>query len=385
MVRVFGSLLVWTAFFFSHAAYGLPVGYDRGTLELGRSVSGVYAVDDHGLIYYGHSTLKRTAGSENSRGSSNELWTFDPNSGSHRLFYAASAHPGGNQMKSVSGMVIDTDTIPWTYYLADQDPADDPWTHGAIWKATDINGDGDIDDSGETMLATADTSIISIEGVIRDPVSGVVFASNSGGSADSPMIYRLADNNGNGFFDPEEITVYFRNPGDAFTGKLTFNGSDFSVIFTVDSGGRVYRLEDLNGDADCLDTEEGIVYVTLPISGGFDIKTDPDGELFVTASEYGVGHKLVEIGQGNPPLVTEFDDLTGSIGWSGTIAFDGGGTFRPGLSDAVLYVNYSTITFGDPSDLKAYQGRVDVPAMGWMGLLFLLASLSIGMSKRWRT
>lgn len=360
-----------------------PAGYESEALTTTQAVGSVFIVDSDNMLYYGHSSSKREPVFESgrlSRGPSNQIYAHDLDSGTDGLFYDADNHPGANQIKSASAMAVDETTTPWTYYIADQDPADDPWTHGAVWIAQDINDDGDIDDSGETVLMTADDAFIYIEGLILDTDSGVLYVTEGTGTTGSTMVFRLADVSANGFFEPGEITDYFLEPGGFFAGKLAFDGANTDVIYTVDSGGNVYRLEDLNADHDCLDSGESEVVAGALVSG-FGIAVDPEGDVFVTGSDYMTGeHYLYEITPGTPATVAVFEDLAAFAGWTGPITFDHGSGFEPGGAGATLYMGYTDLMFSDPSNIVTYRGQpIQTPATGLSGILALIAAVSLLM------
>ncbi|MCD4655696.1 hypothetical protein K8T06_17375 [bacterium] len=375
---MFSSILI-----LSGLAFALPSGYQSDFQDMGRTVSGVYVVDSDENVYYGHATTKQripVPGPRGDRGVPDQLWKYNPGTGIHSLFYDADNHAGS--IDSTGAIAIDETTVPWTYYIADQTVS---VMTGKIWAAQDNNSDGDIDDVGETVVITPDDIITNISGLIVDTGTKELYASNANGSSGSVMVYRLEDNEPNGFFESDDIHQYSLEPGAYYTGNLTFFGSNKDVILTVDTSGFVYWLEDGNSDGDCLDPGETTVYASLPIAGGFDIDVDPDNDIFVAASEYGVSHALYEIVPGLPPTVTEFDELTSFVGWTGTMAFGTGGTFAPDAEGAELYMSYTTPLWADPPDIVIYKGLPpaatptpslqDVPSTNSIGLVVLLIVL----------
>ncbi len=364
----------------------VPAGYEMSSLDLGHTCSSVFLVDVDGLVYYGHPSpvaMNRKSSDRGSRAPADEIWVVDPSSGSATLLYSALNHSGDtHQIKSASGMAVDMSTVPPTYYIADQDPFSDPWSYGAVWQGQDGNSDGDIDDPGETIMVTADTAIINIEGLIRNSATGALYASAAEGTTGSTLVYKLDDSDISNFFEPGEITPYFLEPCDCFGGKLAFDFNNENVIYTLDTTlsavGTIYRLEDSNLDGDCLDPGDWTV-VTNSLGGGYGIAVDPEGDIFATGSNYGAGtHTLYEIVPGSPATVTAFDDLAAFAGWTGPIAMEPGSSFEPEQVDATLYLSYTNTGFGDPTDLKTYQGKViDVPAMNWFGIVLLLSVITL--------
>jgi hypothetical protein len=356
-------------------AWAVMDGYARNSIDMQTSIGGVFVVDTNETVYYGHSTSKLQS-KDSSRSPSDEIWMYDTQTGTKTLFYSALDHSGPNQINSVSAMVIRYETIPWTYYIADQNTTGDPYSSGGIWRAQDSNVDFDINDPGETMLVTAENAMINITGLIRDDTSGDLFASNAAGITGSALVYRLSDVNFNGFFEPSEIRNYFLVPGPYFAGSLDFDRNDPNRIYAVDSSGSIYTLKDQNGDGDCLDLGDSSVYATLPLAGGYWLEVDPDGDIFVTASEYLVGHALFQIRPGSPPTVTEFDDLSGFAGWTGGFTFGTGAHFQANTPGAKLYMNYTNLIFGDPQDIVLYAGDVpDVPSTSVWGIVCLLIAM----------
>ena len=381
MKRAIAHSIIVIGFIWVAAAGAVPDGYSSSAINTGLTCSGILTVDPDGVVLFGHSTTKNKhmiPGINQSRGASGEIYAYDPNTAAQTLFYSQNDHPGLNQIKSAASIAIDPTVTPWKYYIGDQDPAGDPWTRGAIWIGSDLNDDGDINDPGETALATADNAFINIEGVIIDPVTGDLFVTNAAGLAGSVMVYRLNDADHNDFFDPGEIHDYYIDTAGVYVGKLCFDGADMSTVLTVDSGGTLTVLHDSNDDGDCLDPGDA-TSLTSTLEGGYGIAVDPEGDVFVTASNFISGaHLLYEIRRFPATTVTEFEDLSSFTGWTGPIAFSPGSSFEPNEAGSILYMSYSDLTWADPSELKIYQGtQLEVPATGGVGLAILIGLISI--------
>ncbi|MBN2055689.1 hypothetical protein JW905_12240 [bacterium] len=358
-------------------ATATPTGFVRVGVTLPHACSNVFTVDDNGVLYYGHATSPFKT-RDDGRAASDELWKHDPAAGTSTIFYNAANHVGSYQIKSVSAIAIDTGSSPWTYYIADQDPAGDPWSTGAIWAGHDDNDDGDIDDAGETGLVTDVSAFVYIEGLILDEADGVLYATEAAGLSGSTMVHRLEDIDHSDFFEALEITDYFMAPGDVYAGKLVFDISTTTVIYAVESGGTVHRLVDLNADDDCLDSGEDQVVVDT-LAGGYGIAMDPEGDLFVTASNYLTGqHYLYEIDLDAKAVTCIFDDLAPIAGWTGPVIIDTGAVFEPYQSGAVLYAAYSDLLWSDPSEILSYRGAApETPTLNMAGLALLLGAVSL--------
>jgi hypothetical protein len=363
-----------------------PAGYGEQWRPMGREISSVFCSDASGRIFYGStSSTKRMPipGIDGTRGLSSSIWVYNPSDGTHGKFYDAADHSSDPyQINSAAGIAIDISSADPIYYIADNQP-DDEYQSGGIWRGEDINEDGDINDAGEVVMVTAYNDIIYVSNVIVDTSSGhtELFASNSAGTAGSVMVYRLYDANDNGDFkDSGEVQNYFAAASAdwVYTGSLAFNNTITTQIFLNDSGGSIYLLDDTNDDG-ILDTWN--LYASLPVMGGVDLDVDPDGDIFVTASEFMGDHKLFEIEQGSPPVVTEFADLSAFAGWTGTMTFGAGTVFEPDNFDTSLYMTFSTTNYLDPTYLKVY-GNVFVPSMDLLGIVLACAVLGLFMLRR---
>lgn len=375
-------------------AMATPTGYLAGSISLPATPdteSGVFTVDSNNLLYLGHAASKKTLEDiKSAKGSSSEIWTYDTVGGTYTQFYDS---PGTNpSMNSVAGIWIDESTSPWTYYLADQAPdPGNPYTTGAVWRAQDNNGDGDIMDPGDLveLLTTDITGIIYVSDIIRNDATGEIYVTNAEGTLGNPMVFRLSDDDTSGYIETGEMYAYYNLENSfAFAGGLTF-GVTTDEIFTHDSTGSIFRLNDSNGDGDALDTGEATLFATLPIAGAYDVEMDPDGDLFVTASDWGTTtHSVYEVTTDATPMVTLFEDLTPSVGSTGNFTFGNGAHFEasPTSPGAVLYMNYTTAAWGDPHEILTWEGEasgpIEAPSMSTLGMVILLTVLGTLLIRR---
>ncbi len=377
-------------------ANAVPPGYQTGQTVLPNppgTQSGVFAVDSNNTLYYGSSGTGRTAGRtkmdlKTGRGMGSQIWTYNLDTGIHSLFYISPAtDPGEFGINSVSGIVIDETTTPWTYYIADQEPEKgNPWATGGIWIAQDVNGDGTIMSGDDIVeLYTTDISVlVYISDIIRNHTTGDIYVTIADGIAGNPMVYRLSDDNLSGTIETSEIYPYALLPeGGFFAGGLCFGLSEH-IIYTHDTSGTIYRLEDLNSNGDALDPGETTIFAALPIAGGYHIGFDTDNDLFVSASDWStMTHAVYQINLNPEPVVTLFHDLTGQVGFVGNFVFTGSTPFEPfQTGDAVMYLSYSTVEWSDPDNfitISPASESVDVPATGPFGIGLLLLALGAGL------
>ena len=160
--------------------------------------------------------------------------------------------------------------------------------------SNDLNGDGDMNDAGETTVFYGAGNASGIIGG-----AGNVFAlsqTSSGhvviGDGDTDTVYRLRDNNQNGTAqDAGEAQVWFSGAANASGFKLnTPNGiaeGPDGAIYVVEAdtsgsptGDWVYRTEDKNGDGDANDAGEATQWLNLKAlnaaSSPFEIRFDGD-------------------------------------------------------------------------------------------------------------
>ena len=163
------------------------------------------------------------------------------------------------------------------------------FTHEAVYRAVDRNGDGDVADSGEISVFFDDgnaSGLAAPAGSVLDIVQGprgVVFY----GDNPTDSVYRLIDKNGDGDAqDKGEAKVWFSAAGNAAGFVMPTpngvsvgpNGAVYIVNAGVVSGpvdDVVYRTIDRNGDGDAQDAGEASVWLDLqtlnPTSSAFEI------------------------------------------------------------------------------------------------------------------
>ncbi|MBN1550682.1 hypothetical protein JW979_04400 [bacterium] len=375
-INIFLKSILAMVFIYTNPVFALPEGYDQTNLTPPISCSGILGVfmndQFQECVLFGHASSGKSphnSASRNTRGASDEIWQFNTVTETYSPFYQSELHSAETyQIKSASDVYIDTSTLPLTFYIADQDPYINPWEYGGLWKAQDLNSDNDIDDENEMLLLTPAISgfLTYITGVVVDTSSGNVFASEAAGPGDT-LIYLCDDippeGNGNGVFDLSEIHSYFTHPGTSYGygAFLTFDHLNPQIIYTIDSAGTFYQLEDSNENG-VIDTDE---YLEFPLLfGGFGIATDPDGHIFASASEWQGNHALFQITPGNPPVAVLYDDLTEQASWMGSVKFGTGTSFEPYVKDTKLYVNYTDPSGLDPNLFLSYQGSLpEVPSL----------------------
>lgn len=148
-------------------------------------------------------------------------------------------------------------------YFTDADGSD------KIMRVEDLDGDGQID-AGEFSIFIDETNpygVMMFSALATDYVSLYVIDS----SGDNQTLFRLTDLNGNGVIDDasEAVAVWDElciPPGFGMTGTFAVAvgpGGEIAVTSNgTDTGNQdnVFRLVDLNGDGDFFDTDETIVW-----------------------------------------------------------------------------------------------------------------------------
>ena len=375
-------------------ALAVPDGYIAGSITVADppgTESVVFAFDSNGSLYFGHSSAaKRMVDVRTERGASSEIWKFDQAAATQTMFYDSPAvNPGDPGMNSITGIAIDETTNPWTYYIADQEPVKgSPWTTGAVWRARDVNGNGTLDFGTDLVERfTLDINVlIYISDIVWDEASGDLFVTNSEGTGGNPMVYRLHDADLSGFIESDEMTPYANLPADyLFAGGLCF-GSSNDTIFTHDTSGTIYLLEDLNSDGDALDSGEMTTFASLPVDGGYHIAMDPEGDLFVSASDWNtMTHGLYRITTGSIPEVSLFHDLTSTVGSVGKFVFSSDDPFEPGSSDvSTMFLNFTTTEWEDPAEFLTFRPEstvIETPSNSIWGLILLTVLMGTLLAK----
>lgn len=175
---------------------------------------------------------------------------------------------------------------------------------GVIFALRDNNGDGDVQDAGEAIVAVDATNASGAyatfpTGIAFDNAS-LAYYVNAGNAFGPDAIYRMRDINGDGDFqDPGEITIYVGEPvfgagnGPFSPQEIVFMpGFNVSVGFLRNSSANlhgVYRFVDIDGNGRADDSGEFTVYFDatnasgVAIGAGFAIDIDRarPGSLYV--------------------------------------------------------------------------------------------------------
>ncbi|MFT3988190.1 VPLPA-CTERM sorting domain-containing protein [Aestuariivirga sp.] len=179
-------------------------------------------------------------------------------------------------------------TVSSTFLFSDQ-------ATNQIVLSVDRNGDGDMNDAGETTSFFDSGNLSGLTGA-----SGNVFSLSQSktnktiliGEGNTDSVYRLSDNNADGDAnDADEAHVWFSGSDNAEGFKLNTpngiaEGPDGAVyIVEADTTGSptgdwVYRTVDLNGDGDANDEGEATKWLSLTglnsASSPFEIRFDGD-------------------------------------------------------------------------------------------------------------
>ncbi len=190
-------------------------------------------------------------------------------------------------------------------------------TDEAIYRLTDLNGDGDAADAGEQSVFFDGSNASGLTDPtgnifnIHQASDGAVYA----GDGDTDAVYRLRDLNGDGDAnDAGEATVWFSEAeNDAGYTLPTPNGvaeGGDGAIYIVNAGvssrpvDAIYRTEDLNGDGDANDAGEATIWLDLQTinasSSAFDLS-------FVGNVAY-----LTDTVGGDPDVVWRIEDANGN-------------------------------------------------------------------------
>ncbi|QOJ00006.1 MAG: hypothetical protein HRU70_05695 [Phycisphaeraceae bacterium] len=170
----------------------------------------------------------------------------------------------------------------------------------AVYRLVDLNGDGDFNDEGEITAYVGEGGFgpgngpFSPQEAFFDP-SNTMFIRNSSSSGVAVHgVYRAVDLNHNGKADdPGEFTLFF-GPGNA-SGLSTSAGfavepdplrpgSIYMLLIATGGVDVVYRLTDLNGDGDAMDSGESVEVWRTGETGftSIDLLALADGSLLVS-------------------------------------------------------------------------------------------------------
>jgi hypothetical protein len=197
--------------------------------------------------------------------------------GEVHTFYDASA--GGPKLSTPNTLIAGADGA---YYIAD----DSKTANGIVW-IKDLDGNGDALGVDEAKVVY-DGSALSlplledIEALAWSP-NGTLFA----GDTTLAQIYALRDTNGDGdFLDAGEAALFYQGSGDLLLVDVeTLVFSNGALYACSKKDGRIFRLEDRNGDGDAEDAGEAVLFLgkdaSLSVGSAMDATALPGGGLLV--------------------------------------------------------------------------------------------------------
>lgn len=162
------------------------------------------------------------------------------------------------------------------FYIADMGTPSE-----AIWRFRDLNGDGDVQDSGEHWLfyglSSPGPDMTTMQGIAVNPADGSVWVC----CASTDMVVRLEDKNGDGDAnDAGEYAIFYEK---ALGGvdinspvSVTFDPSGAVYVAVSGSADKVARLVDLNNDGDAMDTGEASIFLDATAAAGVFVSSPAD-------------------------------------------------------------------------------------------------------------
>ncbi|MEO1109926.1 MAG: Ig-like domain-containing protein [Pseudomonadota bacterium] len=236
-----------------------------------------------------------------------------------------------------SGLETPTGNIFTVHQASDKSVYVGDGSSDSIYRLTDLNNDGDAQDSGEAAVWFSGDNAGGLSTVtpngIHEGADGAIYIVNAGTrSSPQDAIYRTVDLNGDGDAnDKGEATVWLDlqsviDSSSAF--DLSFDGS---VAYLSDTAGGatnvIYRIEDTNGDGS-IQTDEVTTFVSGDMSFGapvdFSHAVAPDGSLYTTEAISAFGettrlYRLTDLdGSG------QIDDASEAVQvWSGDVLPEG--------------------------------------------------------------
>ncbi|WP_170330681.1 Ig-like domain-containing protein [Ruegeria arenilitoris] len=179
----------------------------------------------------------------------------------------------------------------------------------AIYRTVNLNGDGDANDEGEatvwldvqTIVDTAVPFDLSFDG-------DVAYLSDLAG-AETDVIYRIEDTNGDGTIQEDEVTNFisddmnFGAPVD-IANAVAVDGALYTLTWFPSSGEelKLFRLTDLDGSGQIDDAAEAVEVWNasampegLNAEIGFSVAADEDGNVVLTGNDFGGNSHVISL------------------------------------------------------------------------------------------
>ncbi len=361
-----------------------PTGYVRTEYSTDVAENGALATNSFGVLYFSHDS---DGVMDPGYGMSDAVYRMDEFSGTAELV--------ADGFGSISSIAIDDSGMIPVFYIADNNPLEEsfPDGEGYIVRLEDINEDDDFDDVGEWIEFIAIDAMDNIQDICLCPESAHVkiFATNST-CAGGANIYVLEDlNDDHDCKDTGELQAYAMDLESLYAcmGGVVVDNADPNVIYANDSGGYVYRLEDVNDDRDCIDDPGEITTLTSALGGGYDITQDIEGDLFVSSVDWFVTPRVAAVYQvdKNTGDHVLFDDLYPAAEGVSSLCFKyGDRPYEPHAQNGdILYLAYYAPDWYPPDSVMAYAtDEIQTPALSFIGIFLLLAGFPLLMIRKKR-
>lgn len=159
-----------------------------------------------------------------------------------------------------------------------------------VWRLTDVNQDGDCNDAGEAALYWQPPFSASpfYWGFAFDQQGWMYVTDHS----TNEQVWRAKDLNGNGQIDTAEFNLVYQTAGSTWW-DIAVREDGALLLAEAQTPDRVTRLQDLNADGDCLDAGEAVQAYDATAGGlaisirGFALQRAPQLELFPAVVQVG--------------------------------------------------------------------------------------------------
>jgi hypothetical protein len=204
--------------------------------------------------------------------------------GEARIWFSADGNAAGYLLPTPDGLWQDDSGALYITNAATSVPSD------AIYRTVDLNGDGDAEDSGEATLWFNIEAIAQPSTPFELVFIGDTAYMADWRSGDPDAVLRIRDDNGNGVIEANEWSIFIDDNnafGPDIGSALVTDGTSLVVYDSYSSNIQsVYRLTDLDGSNDINDASEvqfvwDETYIPPPYAMGssFGMAIGPGGEL----------------------------------------------------------------------------------------------------------